>query len=191
MFGHAVSVGGDCQPAHQIRRITGRHEAHVFDWLLVRADGVARLIDSGFDGWLQTGALSLETQPYAHIRDAAHNVHFLHDFPLEPGFEADADRVRAKYGVLVQRWHLLLASEAAVLFVWKGDEGRDAVAPIARALRRARGARPFRLLALRSDVQEADWQLPGVTNRFLRQPAPCDWTGDDAAWDDLFGIGPA
>lgn len=191
MFGHVVSVGGDCQPAYQIRRITGRHEAHVFDWLLVRAEGVAQLIDSGFEGWLQTPALSLEAQPYAHVRDAAYNVHFLHDFPLAPGFEAEAGRVRAKYEVLVHRWRMLLASEAAVLFVWKGDEGREAVAPIAEALRRARGRRPFRLLALRSDLEEPDWQMPDVTNRFLRQPVPYDWTGDDAAWDALFGVGPA
>lgn len=161
----------------------------MFDWLLVRAAGVARLIDRGFDGWLRTEALSLEDAPYAHVRDATCNVHFLHDFPLEAGFAADADRVRAKYAVLVQRWHLLMAADAAVLFVWKGDEGRDAVVPIADALRKARGARPFHLLALRSDVPEVDWQMPSVTNRFLRQPRPYDWKGDDAAWDDLFGVG--
>lgn len=190
MFGHAVSVGGDCQPAHQLRRITGHDEAHVFDWLLLRADSVARLIEHDFDGWLASDdALSLQTQPYAHVRDARYGVHLLHDFPLVPDFLAHANAVRAKYRFLLQRWHLLMASEAAVLFVWKGDEGREAVAAIAAALRRARQGRRFHLLALRTDVKEEDWALADVSNRFLPPSGPDDWTGDDAAWDAQLGVG--
>lgn len=190
MFGHVVSVGGDCQPAHQIRRITGLHHAQVFDWLLVRADGVARLLEADFDGWLAPGTLILETAPYAHVRDARYGVHFLHDFALQPGFLDGLPQVRAKYEALVQRWRQLMAADAAVLFVWKGDEGASAVARLAQALQRARGGRPWHLLALRSDVEEAPWRRPGISNRFLRQPEPYAWTGDDAAWDALFEGGP-
>ncbi|HZF85946.1 MAG TPA: DUF1796 family putative cysteine peptidase [Burkholderiaceae bacterium] len=190
MFGHVVSVGGDCQPAHQIRRITGLHHAHLFDWLLVPADGVARLLDADFDGWLAPDTLFLEAAPYAHVRDARYGVRFLHDFALQPGFLAGLPPVRAKYEALVKRWRLLMASDAAVLFVWKGDEDAAAAERIAQALQRARGGRPSHLLALRSDIEEAPWRLPGISNRFLRQPEPYVWTGDDAAWDALFEVGP-
>lgn len=189
MYGHVVSVGGDCQPAHQIRRITGRHEAHVFDWLLLDAAGAARLIACDFEGWLAPETLSLHSQPFGHVHDAAYGVRFLHDFPLDAGFMAHAGAVRGKYMALAERWRMLMASEAAVLFVWHGPEGREAVAALANALRDARAGRPFRLLALRSDIAEADWQLPDVTNRFLAQPASASWTGDDAAWDGMFGRG--
>lgn len=190
MFGHVVSVGGDCQPAHQIRRITGLHHAHVFDWLLVRADGVAALLESDFAEWLAPDTLFLEAEPYAHVRDARYGVQFLHDFALQPDFLRGLPQVRAKYEALVQRWRQLMDADAAVLFVWKGDEGAPAVARIARALQRARGGRPSHLLALRSDVEEAPWQLPGISNRFMRQPEPYAWTGEDAAWDALFESGP-
>ncbi|MES2529845.1 MAG: DUF1796 family putative cysteine peptidase [Pseudomonadota bacterium] len=190
MFDHVVSVGGDCQPAHQIRRITGRDEAHVFDWLLIRAAGVARLVASDFDGFLDDdAALSLHVSPYAHVADAHSGAHLLHDFPLVPGFLLHADAVRRKYAFLVARWRLLVAAPGPVLFVWLGSEGRDAVAPLAEALRQQRAGRPFHLLALRSDAAEPDWRLPDVSNRFLRQPAPYVWTGDDAAWDGHFGVG--
>lgn len=76
-----------------------------------------------------------------------------------------------------------------MLFVWLGAEGREALAPLVSALRRRRAGRPFHLLALRSDMAEPDWQLPDTSNRFLRQPSPHAWTGDDAAWDAHFGIG--
>ncbi len=190
MYGHVVGVGGDCQPAYQIRRITGRHEAHVFDWLLLGARSAARLIANDFEGWLAPQTLSLQSTPFAHVREAAYGVRFLHDFPLDPGFMAHAGAVRSKYLALAERWRMLLASEAAVLFVWHGCEGREAVAVLADALRGARAGRPFRLLALRTDLAEADWALPDVSNRFLAQPACAPWSGDDAAWDGLFGRGP-
>ena len=114
MFGHVVSVGGDCQPAHQLRRITGLQQAHVFDWLLVRADGVARLLDAGFADWLQPADLSLQAQPYACVNDARYGAQFLHDFALHEDFLQDLARVRAKYEVLVQRWQLLMASQASI-----------------------------------------------------------------------------
>lgn len=188
MFGHVVSVGGDCQPAHQIRRITGRDEAHFFDWLQIRAEGAARLVDENFEGFLgDARELALVRAPYLHVRESRYGALLLHDLPLADDFLAHVDAARQKYAFLAQRWRDVMASEAAVLFVWCGNEGSDAIGPLADALRRRRERRPFHLLALRSDLQEPDWSLPNVSNRFLRQPEPYVWTGDDAAWDSHFG----
>ncbi|MDB5829828.1 MAG: putative papain-like cysteine peptidase [Variovorax sp.] len=188
MFGHVVSVGGDCQPAHQIRRVTGHEEAHFFDWLQLRAEGVARLVEEDFDGFLgDARELALVREPYAYVCESRYGARLLHDLPLTDDFLAHAEVARQKYAFLAQRWRDLMDSGSAVLFVWCGDEGRDAIFRLAAALRRRREGRPFHLLALRSDLQEPGWLLPDVSNRFLRQPEPYAWTGDDAAWDAHFG----
>ncbi|CAN5715132.1 hypothetical protein BH11PSE13_BH11PSE13_11000 [soil metagenome] len=188
MFGHVVSVGGDCQPAHQIRRITGHDEAHFFDWLMIGAEGAARLIEEDFDGFLgDARELALIRVPHASVRESRYGARLLHDLPLTDDFPTHIETVRQKYAFLTRRWRLLMAAEAAVLYVWSGNEGRESIARLAAALRRQRGGRSFHLLALRSDVQEPDWLLPDVSNRFLRQPDPYAWTGDDAAWDAHFG----
>ncbi|MGD9946064.1 MAG: DUF1796 family putative cysteine peptidase [Burkholderiaceae bacterium] len=187
LFKRIVSVGGNCQPAHQIKRIARGAEAQLFDWLLIGAENAARLIENDFAGFLDPAGLTLHSGSPGYVLDAAYDVKLLHDFPLRADFLQHAAPTLSKYAFLAGRWRALMAEPETVLFVWLGPEGREAIERLAAALRARRGGRPFTLLALRSDAQEPDWQLPEVRNRFLRQPEPYVWTGDDRAWDALFG----
>lgn len=185
-FDQMVSLGRGCQPAHQIRRLDPNAQAHVFDWVITPDAGLVTLIETGLDGFFSRDRL--EMGPENCIIDRVTDARFPHEFPEGFDFAPQYEKHAGRFAMLIERWRNLLASNQRVLFVRQHAWSPDARATALR-LRDAIAAKAphlhFSLLYLTA-TEAADWGEDGIVNVFLRQPEPYVWTGDDAAWEQVF-----
>ena len=184
-----VSLGRACQPAHQIRRILGITAAQVFDWIITTDQGLVALIEANLDGFFTPDRLVRD--PKVGMVDLPTGTKFLHEFPKGSDVSAQHAEHAGRYAMLVRRWCTLLASDEHVLFVrqhgWD-PESRAAAVRLRQAIRRQAPRLPFTILYLTSDpIDEVSWHEEGIINRYLPQPKPYHWKGDDAAWERLLG----
>jgi hypothetical protein len=189
-YGQIVSLGRACQPAYQLRRLTGSDSAHVFDWIITTDAGLIHWIESDLRGFFARDRLVADQSGV--VIDEATETQFVHEFPPEAEFDAAYEANSGRFAMLVDRWRDLMASDQRVLFVRQHAWGNDARTSALR-LRAAIAARAprlrFDLLYLTPDEQ-GDWREPGIINRFLRQPEPYEWTGDNNAWGEVLGYPP-
>jgi len=185
-YDHVISLGRACQPAYQIRRLTGVRSAHVFDWIITPDDALIQWISSDFDGFFQRERLALG--PDQCVIDRPTRTRFVHEFP--PGTDIDAvfDENAARYAALIERWRVLLRSGARVLFVrqHEGDHARSTALRLRDLLSEKAPQLPFDLLCL-TENEQSDWGAARIVNQRLPQPEPYVWTGDDAAWERILG----
>lgn len=185
-YDQIVSLGKNCQPAHQIRRFTGVTSAHLFDWLITPDDGLVMHISADLDGFFARERLAMGR---SCIVDVVTDTRFFHEFPKDSDFDQQYLEHQGRLAMLADRWRDLLRSDQRVLFVrqhaWNEDRRatarrlRDALAAQAPRLR-------FDLLYLTGEpADDEPWGEHGIINRFLTQPVPYVWTGDDSAWDRL------
>jgi len=189
-YDQVVSLGRACQPAYQLRRLTGVKTAHVFDWIITPDKGLLRWLETDLDQFFARDRLTVDQRSV--VIDQPTETQFLHEFPPGADFEKAYEENAGRFAMLVERWRNLLASDQHVLFVrqhgWSNDARaaalrlRDTIAAQAPRLR-------FKLLYLTPDEQ-GDWREQGIINRFLRQPEPYEWTGDDDAWGEVLGCPP-
>lgn len=182
-----VSLGRACQPAHQIRRILGITSAQVFDWIVTTDEGLVTLIGEQLEGFFARDRLGVN--PKGVVIDLPTDTRFLHEFPKGSDMDAKHEEHRGRYAALVERWRTLLASDAEVLFVrqhgWDADP-RAAARRLWRVIREQAPGLRFTILYLTKDpADDVSWQEEGIINRFLPQPTPYKWTGDDTAWERL------
>lgn len=182
-----VSLGRGCQPAHQIRRILGITSAQVFDWIITTDEGLVSLIENQLEGFFARERLG--AGPKGTVVDLPSGTRFLHEFPKGSDLDAQHAEHQGRYAMLVQRWRALLQSDQHVLFVrqhgWD-PEPRTAAARLRQALRRQAPGLRFTLLYLtNAPGDDASWGEAGIINRYLVQPVPYHWTGDDAAWERI------
>ena len=193
-FDEVVSLGRACQPAYQIRRVTGAQTAHVFDWIITPDAALRTLVESRLQGFFARERLQMG--PEECVVDAVSDVRFQHEFP--PGADIDAKHAEhaPRFAALVARWRELSASRRRVLFIrqhaWDPDP-RETAQRLRRALDLAAPALAYTLLYL-TETETPPWGEARIVNRHLRQPAPYDWRGDDQAWSELlaeFATSPA
>jgi len=184
-YDQVVSLGRGCQPAHQIRRILQTSSANVFDWIVTTDQGLLTLIGTDLDGFFKRE--NLKAGPEGFIVDPATETQFQHEFPKGSEFDAQYEANRGRFAMLAQRWLELLASEQTVLFVRQHGWDADARASAVRLRDTIRNRAPrlcFSILYLTKDVAD-DWDEAQIRNRYLIQPDPYDWRGDDSAWARL------
>jgi hypothetical protein len=182
-----ISLGRGCQPAYQIRRITGETAAHVFDWIITPDYALLQSIRYGLSGWFD--ADRLRPMDDGTIEDHFLGARFLHEFQGPGDFAEKHARHAARIAHLVARWQSLMESRQNVLFVRQHFERDDMVATADELFRSLTEAAPqlkFRILYLVEPSRFDDRSVvEGVTFRALHQTAPYDWRGDDACWDRL------
>jgi hypothetical protein len=112
-----VSLGGDCQPAYQIRRHAGEPDLmHVFDWLECSVDAVGHLIGSGFADFFQPENLTFA--PFGedlHVTDTKYGVASFHHFRSQD--PEHVEQTCLMFRMLGRRFMELLKSDAPVVFV--------------------------------------------------------------------------
>ncbi len=183
-----VSLGRHCQPAYQIRRLTGVEAAGIFDWIYTTDDGLVRLIESGLAGFFALGELAVGG--HGVVEDGRTSTRFMHEFP--PGSDIAAQHAvhAGRFAMLAERWRALLASDRRALFVRVPSDpeadGRAVAERLRAAIARQAPRLRFTILVLSDNpADDAPWGQKGVLNHHLRQPEPYDWRGDDAVWAAL------
>ena len=183
-----VSLGCDCQPAHQINLIQDARAAHFFDWLGSPLAGVSRLLESDFDGVL----LEKNLHPYVRenivyaVVDTQFGIDFSHDFSRL--HKEDITRVQDIYR-LRARWFGELFDEEnpPTYFVRRSDlrdidNSDDAALALLAQLQERR--KDVRLLYLHDDYTRPPGFAPGFRSVYLPQPHPFHWHGLQSAWTD-------
>jgi hypothetical protein len=188
-YDQVVSLGCACQPAHQIRRALGLTSAHVFDWIVTPDQALVTLIESDLDGFFSRDRLGVGSSDA--ITDLPTDTRFIHEFPKGSDMNVQHAHHAGRYAMLVRRWRTMLRSRQRVLFVrqhgWEPDP-RRAAARLQRVITAQAPRLHFAILYLTNDpADDVSWGLEGIINRYLTQPEPYDWRGDDAAWERLLG----
>jgi hypothetical protein len=179
-----------CDTAFQIRRNFAQTEAYPFDWWITPYQGLMELIAGDFDGFLADDHLAPSGK---YVFDQRFGVGMMHDFEDPTRFRDTLDGVRTKYQRRIQRWRTLLRNPLSVLFVRGHQHANDTVmdATLARPLLALLGDQypdvEVHLLVQNPPeagipelVEDRLWILP------LDTPDPWEWSGDNAAWRDLF-----
>lgn len=103
-----LSFGANCQPAYQLRRITGQTEAYFFDWLVTHHDALIKVLTHGPDRLLERSELVNNGKTV--LDDSTGLRFYAHDFSntngiISPGFTTELASVRDKY---MRRWQRTL-----------------------------------------------------------------------------------
>ena len=121
-FAGAVSLGGDCEPAHSLR-LNGRYAVHgLFDWLVTPLDSIARILAD--DGVALGRAFSVVHEGTS-VRCGVYDVLYHHEFPRQKGghvsFDLEAiERCRAKMLHKMASFLDLCEGAGPVLFIRLG-----------------------------------------------------------------------
>jgi hypothetical protein len=189
-FDKVLSVGHACDTAFQIRRHFVQTEAYPFDWLTTPLTGLAALIEHDFAGFLDEGNL---TPAGKYLRDTKYEVRFLHEFPDPTRFKENLAEVRAKYQRRIRRWLSVMKPGASVLFVRSeqfvnaANVNEEKARALLKLLQTKYKAVKIHLLVqnpppagIPEIVEDNLWLLQ------LKVPEPWIWSGDDAAWSEMF-----
>ncbi|UKS23930.1 papain-like cysteine peptidase [Paenibacillus sp. HWE-109] len=185
-----ISLGSTCQTAFQLKRLGLRKYAGPLDWFASDSiDGVVRLIDHRFNGFMELNQLELigTTNECFVVRDNANDVISFHDFPLY----LTADRWREAYPAFKQKLSrrvdrfLRTIQGQPILFIRTNSKRKEAQELHAALKRLVHGK--FQLLIVnnhqedREDVIYENWGLGGISSVLL--PKGEDWRGFNQAWD--------
>lgn len=212
IFGAAVSLGGNCEPAHWLRAF-GRHAVRgPFDWLVTPLDALLAIL--GDDG-ARLGTVFALTNAGTSVRCQAYGALYHHEFPRDEGDAVvfDAPAMAACRSKLVHKWENLVAAcarargdGAPLLFMrlgggtglpWDriGAAGAILRAADLNAIAAALTARfpdlGFRLLVLlrapeeQTEAFDPDELDPRIAVRTLPQGSDPAWATDGATWGRL------
>jgi hypothetical protein len=185
------SLGGNCQPAYQLRRLGLRKMAGPLDWFVSPSlDRLIPLLENRFAGWMERRHLKV-LRPlkvnYA-VQDTVSGMVSYHDFPIAEG-GGDPLRTypafREKLDRRIHRLYGALAGPGPVLLV-RIQAGQADTVRLKEALERIASAQ-IRILVVNesADGRETDdlWGLDGVCSVLL--PKGENWTGSGEAWERL------
>ncbi len=179
-----VSLGFDCQVAHQLSIHKVRAASMPFDWIVTPFETMYTLIETGFEGFLRRENLRfvVARPDYKYVEDTANGTRFIHDFPLSEDFISTYEQARTKLERRIARFLALLESDATVMLVRTQITRAQAVR--LNALLRARYPRlSYLLVALGEDEEmDEDWGLENTRNFRLPPAMPGEWAGDDGAY---------
>lgn len=201
-FVHAISLGANCETAHQLRRL-GRLSLHgLFDWLVTPIDAIDPILA---DDGAQLARSFVSANNGTSVRCGAYGLLYHHEFPREPPGEAfrfDAELIAQCRRKLSHKFATLLgacAGSGPVVFIRTGpgsDLAWDARrAPVDADLRRLEASierrfpeLDFRLLVIDTSP-EPQFTPPPPGDRLEVVHAPrrrvVGWALDDMDWDAI------
>ena len=184
-----VSLGSDCQPAHQISRVQTTNTSGVFDSVTTQIRHLTRLIENDFAGFMDMANMFpvYHEHIFSGAVDTLYRVGFNHDFgKLE---DQDLAHVSNVYNMRI-RWfrNLFDPKRPPPYFIRRyhprdGREDESQAIALFELLRTKR--RDIRFLYLHNDPSRRELMMDGYRSAFLRQRDPFVWFGDDAAWDPI------
>jgi hypothetical protein len=184
-----ISLGGDCQPAHHIRRLSAQSTALTFDWLITPVRAVKPLIETGFENMFDREVLSWEeVEDGWHVTDERHNLLAMHQFKSRDHRDVDIviQKLRERGRAILQ----LIEEPAPIIFVrrWHSvdlDAGRDEVLDLHAFLTVRKPNCVFLYL------QQDNTGQPVIDGTYIvcYSPGALDkWTGDDTIYERNFTL---
>lgn len=164
-YDFVCSVGSDCGCAGHLVRNRLRRASYPFDWIGTWYDGivgVARLVESDFDGLLLLENLRRDPNPPRgaqddHDHDYYHDVRMridtVHDFPVDVPPEEAYPGVREKYDRRISRFRETMRASRRTLLVywtWRDCPSPDDVRRAAEIFRAKFPGRRIDVLAMRN-----------------------------------------
>lgn len=178
-----VGLGSCCQTAYQLYRLGFRGVAYPFDWLVLSFNGLYKILENRFLGFL--GREDLELRRDKYILDKRYGVKLLHDFKYKKDFVwlEDYQVHYDKYWRRINRFLELMQSGKQVLFVRRECRKEQAI-KLQKMIKRVYPGLEFGLLILdETEEIKNGWNLLGIWNEYLRQRNPYEWHGINEEWD--------
>lgn len=205
MFDRLISLGLDCEPIVQLRRLTGRAEPQVLDWHKLYQPGLLRLLRTDFEGYFERANLVL-ADDRSYVLDTSNGLEFHHMFTVDldgkiapQRLDREYPRVASRQTYLLRCWRERVASSQSVLYVRRDPYDLFTLADLVDlrdALRESYPGHRFALLWVRDPQARGAGQLGEdihliddgiyVAEMPVVQPRSEHWQGDDAAWDRLY-----
>jgi len=200
---HIVSLGSNCQVAHNLRRYFNFSTAYPFDWWISGASGVVKVLDGYETNDLYSPASLIFQAIGANDRAVVLNkdlgISFNHEFPRDrkqpgsPVLESYASHLPAameRTDALTRRLFSLNRRGLRLLFVRRALRHEQADVNEYRALLETLSKRfsnvLFGLLMVNATLTKA--QLGDAENLNIHSDRSFGWKGDPAAWD--IGLAP-
>lgn len=202
MYDSYVSLGSNCEPAFQLRRLWGRDISSYFNWMVTPLPALVDILEADFEGLFARENL-VPVHDHTMVRDTRFGVAFHSPFHARLGavFEGpEFDRMHAihlaKLAYLAAKFRAQAKGETRVLYIHKTDidDPRPQAARLREVLRARYPAHRFDILLLQTaDRAAPPWDEPQVINRYLRRFAPVDDARDGhiESWDAIFAEFPA
>ncbi|MEH1123014.1 DUF1796 family putative cysteine peptidase [Micromonospora sp. CPCC 206061] len=205
MFDNYIGLGFDCEVTAQLRRLTGRQQAHVFDWYISDHAALAHVLRTDFADFFQRDGLVV-TEDRRYVRDEPSGLRVRHIFRSGPDglmrpelVAEDYPQLRARADHLLGRWRTTTRSARAVLYVRRDPYDtftHEQLVELRDVLRDRNPGHRFALLWARDaalpDVAALGGEVALLADGLymaglpVPQPRTVHWQGDGAAWDRLF-----
>lgn len=128
-----ISLGDNCQPAHQIQRHFRTQESYLFDRWVISLDGLASYLASPSADIYEPSRLIpyLEDGEHIGFLNPNRGLQFYHEFPKDmslhpkgvvtPGWEASVPKATERTSHLIEKFRALNKPTHTLLFVRRGD----------------------------------------------------------------------
>lgn len=186
-FDQVVSLGFNCQVAHQLEHNGVRFLAYPFDWCQTPFDSLLSFIANEgrhFLDWDKICPLKPHHGDPAHLEvvDCVYGIITFHDFLTSPPLDNYLS-VKSRYDKRTKRFFDLLNSTQHVLFVRQGLTKEQAES-LNEALHSSYPNLHYTLIAINeTEEYKTAWNTPRIEN-FYMEPVN-DWTGNYSRWTEI------
>lgn len=202
MFDYYISLGSNCEPGIQFRRI-GYEESSLLRFAYTPPKSLLNLLEKDFEKLF----LFENLVPHAHgmVRDEEYNIAF-HSKMISKNknneicFVSDVDSIyfdeNEKVKYLVSKWRSLFSSVDSQTAYFIRDNfglGKGYSLKILDFLREKHVANNFKLIHVQEDqCNDNDWGIEGICNEYITKFAPFNdvYSADESAWDIIFNKHP-
>lgn len=190
-----VSIGNDCQAAHQVRRVTQWDSALFFDWLITPLES-CRAIYMDDNLFFQTRNWEIVADG-VRVRDKGTGLEYQHEFQVKDkaSLEIDRELVESHLGIAKNKFlHLKyktlnVIKSAQECYLIRKDvvEAPEEAAAISNDLLKLYLPlnKKIRIIIASENAQKEAFSS---THAFVKIKKGGTWTGDDPSWDRLFAM---
>jgi hypothetical protein len=185
-----ISMGWTCEVAYQTHINGLRKYALPFDRTITPIEALIKILKLRFYNFISYNNLAFIKQDplcdYNYIVDTLYGIRFVHDFELKDSFLKDYIDVKNMYDRRIKRFFDVIARSKNILFIRQKITKEEAIVLKERILELC-PKKNFHILAVDSTAEiKEPWNIPHVINVYLKPANPYVWSGDDAAWKEIF-----
>jgi hypothetical protein len=163
-----MSIGSDCEIAHQLRRKRLIGAYFPLDWVKsTNGDKVIELIKYNFSDFLQDknlverGINEVDNPPKKAVVDSCYNILFVHDFALDTSIVAN-EEVKDKYSRRIKRFIQVMNGQDH-LFMFRKDFTKAQAQALSELIATKWPKLPFTLVVLNDEPAGGPTSFVGVT----------------------------
>ncbi len=184
-----ISLGQNCEVAHQIQHTGLNNGFFPFDWMKsYDFDLVINLIENKFKDFLKIDALQIvDSSGSTHIvSNKNFALEFVHDFDKEKNIVDEFAEVKEKYDRRIARFYSALQAKKHIYFFRKNITKKQAQS-FCLMMEKFFKTTKYTLIAIDEGIEcSSPWNLKNVLNFYYTPPTEIVWTGNDKIWDYVF-----